>query len=62
MDPSKVKAVQEWKEPKNLHNVSAFIGFANFYRRFIKDFAKIACPLHDLTKKDVPWQWTFCYP
>lgn len=59
MDPSKVKAVQEWKEPKNLRDVRAFIGFANFYRRFIQDFAKIARPLHDLTKKDVPWRWTF---
>src|SRR5260370_25631088 len=37
--------------------VQAFIGFANFYRRFIKDFSSMARPLHDLTKKDVPWHW-----
>jgi hypothetical protein len=54
MDPAKVAAVKLWALPKNLRNVCAFIGFANFYRWFIKDFAKIARPLHDLTKKDVP--------
>jgi hypothetical protein len=59
MDLAKVAAVKLWALPKNLCNIHAFIGFANFYRQFIKDFAKIACPLHDLTKKDVPWQWTF---
>ena len=52
MDPIKVRAVTEWPTPKNLKEVRAFVGFANFYRRFIKDFSKIARPLHDLTKKD----------
>jgi hypothetical protein len=59
MDLAKVAAIKLWALPKNLHDVCAFISFANFYWRFIKDFAKIARPLHDLTKKDVPWQWTF---
>jgi hypothetical protein len=57
MNPGKVAAVRDWTTPANLREVRAFIGFANFYRRFIKDFASIACPLHDLTKKDTPWQW-----
>jgi hypothetical protein len=57
MDPGKVSAVRDWPMPTMLHNVRAFIGFSNFYRRFIKDFSSIARPLHDLTKKDVPWQW-----
>jgi hypothetical protein len=57
MDPGKVSAVWDWPTPTLLHNVRAFIGFSNFYRRFIKDFSSIARPLHDLTKKDVPWQW-----
>ena len=54
MDPVKVEAVKEWKDPKNLKEVRGFLGFANFYRRFIKDFARIARPLNDLTKKDQP--------
>ena len=57
MDPSKVEAVRTWPTPKNLQDVRGFLGFANFYRRFIKDFSKIARPLHDLTKKDIPWKW-----
>ena len=55
MDPVKVKAVTTWSTPKCLKDVRAFIGFANFYRRFIKDFSKLARPLHDLTKKDTPF-------
>ena len=57
MDPGKVAAVKNWPTPTTLKEVRAFIGFANFYRRFIKDFSSLARPLHDLTKKDVPWQW-----
>jgi hypothetical protein len=57
MDPGKVSAVRDWPTPTTLCDVRAFIGFSNFYRRFIKDFSSIARPLHDLTKKDVPWQW-----
>jgi hypothetical protein len=59
MDPAKVAVVKTWAQPKNLHNVCVFIGFANFYRWFIKDFAAITQPLHDLTKKDAPWRWTW---
>lgn len=57
MDPAKVKAVTEWPTPRNLKEVRSFVGFANFYRRFIRDFAKMARPLHDLTKKDEQWHW-----
>jgi hypothetical protein len=56
MDPVKVKAVKEWEEPWNLKELRAFLGFSNFYRRFIKDFAKIARPLNDLTKKDITFK------
>ena len=56
MDPAKVRAVKEWPEPRNLTDVRGFLGFANFYRRFIEGFASIARPLNDLTKKEVPFQ------
>lgn len=58
MDPVKVAGVLDWPTPRNLTDVRAFIGFGNFYRRFIRNFSDRARPLHDLTKKDVPWHWT----
>ena len=58
MDPSKVKGIQDWPAPKSLKEVRGFLGFCNFYRQFIKDFAKIARPLNDLTKKSEPFIWT----
>ena len=57
MDKKKVAGVLEWPAPKKVKDVQAFLGFANFYRRFIQDFAKITRPLVDLTKKDQPWVW-----
>ena len=58
MDPGKVKAVRNWPIPTMLREIRAFIGFTNFYRRFIiPEFSSVAQPLHDLTKKDMPWQW-----
>ena len=57
MDQTKVKAILDWPEPKNIKGVRSFLGLANFYRRFIKDYARVACPLHDLTKKEEPFQW-----
>jgi hypothetical protein len=58
MDPVKIEGVSKWPAPSNVKEVQSFVGFANFYRRFIKDFADIARPLHDLTRKDAPWSWT----
>ena len=52
MDPDKVRSVLKWQTPANVKDVQAFIGFANFYRRFIKDFSKICAPLHALTRKE----------
>ena len=57
MDPVKVARVHEWPVPENWTDVQAFIGFANFYRRFIQDFSTIARPLFDLTHSDQAWNW-----
>jgi hypothetical protein len=51
VDPSRVETILSWPEPKNTHDVQSFIGFANFYRRFIKNFSKISVPLTDILKK-----------
>ncbi|CAJ0963123.1 unnamed protein product [Ranitomeya imitator] len=51
MDPVKVQAIQDWTQPTSLKSLQKFLGFANFYRRFICNFSSIARPLTDLTKK-----------
>jgi hypothetical protein len=57
MDHEKVRTVAEWREPTNVKGVQSFLGFANFYQRFIKDYSKITLPLSRLTRKDNTWEW-----
>ena len=57
MDPEKTRAITEWAEPRNLKQVQAFLGLCNYYRRFIKNFSKIAKPLTYLTRKDQVFDW-----
>jgi hypothetical protein len=57
MDPIKVEAITSWPIPKRIKEVQAFLGLANFYRRFVHDFSKVAAPLHNLTRKGVVWRW-----
>ena len=52
------EAVQNFPRPGNVQGVRRFLGMASYYRRFISGFAKIAQPLHHLTAKDVPYQWS----
>ena len=54
---AKLKAFRDWSTPQDVKEVRPFLGFANYYGHFIKDFAAIADPLTSLTKKDVEWQW-----
>jgi transposase InsO family protein len=53
MDESKVKAVQDWPTPTTVKELQSFLGFANFYRRFIEGYSRITAPLTDLTRKDL---------
>jgi len=57
-DPNKIKSVKEWPTPKCVKNIQRFLGLCNYYRRFVKNFAFIAKPLHNLTKKNVKFIWT----
>jgi len=58
MSDRKVKSVQDWAHPRSVKEVQIFIGFANFYRRFIKDFSQVCNPITDTLNgnpKDVHW-------
>jgi len=56
MEKEKVDRVLSWPEPRNVKDIRKFLGLANYYRRFIKDFARVARPMNVLTRKDVKWQ------
>ena len=58
MDPVKVAGVMEWLIPTNKKEVQSFLGFTNFYRRFIEGFSHVARPLFDLTKVDSTFHWS----
>ena len=57
IEKEKVGGVLSWPEPKNVKDVRKFLDLANYYRRFIKDFAQVARPMNMLTRKDVKWKW-----
>ena len=57
IDPKKVQGVRDWPIPKKIKDLQGFLGFANYYRHFVKDFAKKASLLHKLLRKDKDWQW-----
>ena len=57
MDPIKVAGVADWKTLKNVRDIRKFLGFVNFYRRFIPNHSKKAKPMNDLLKKGVPFEW-----
>jgi len=57
MEKEKVDGVLSWPQPKMVKDVRKFLGLANYYRRFIKDFAQVARPLNMLTRKNEKWQW-----
>ncbi|MCO5554136.1 hypothetical protein L7F22_007662 [Adiantum nelumboides] len=57
MDPSKIEAIRNWPDLKNVHEVRSFLGLCSYYRRYVRKFAEIASPLHMLTQKGVPFSW-----
>ncbi|XP_074293182.1 putative mitochondrial protein AtMg00860 [Silene latifolia] len=57
MDPTKIEVVSRWVSPKNVAEVISFLGLTGYYRRFVKDFCKIARPLTSLMKKESCFKW-----
>ena len=58
MDKKKIESIVSWPTPKSVHDVQVFLGFANFYRRFIQSYSVIVTPLTSLLKKHVGFNWS----
>ena len=57
INPGKIRAIMKWLTLRNVFEVLFFLGFINFYRRFIKGYLKIILSLTNLIKKDIMWTW-----
>ncbi|XP_074293257.1 uncharacterized protein LOC141620231 [Silene latifolia] len=57
VNPCKIEAVSKWEKPKNVADVRSFLGLAGYYRRFVKDFSKLAKPLTPLMRKENRFKW-----
>ena len=58
MDKGKVQAIMEWSVPTKVTELRSFLGLANYYKRFIKEYSKMVSPFTDLLKKDNQWDWS----
>ena len=56
-DPE-VSKVKDWLQPRTKKELSSFLGLCSYFRKYVKGFAVTASPLFDLTRKDVPFQWS----
>ena len=57
MDETKTKAIMDWLTPKTVKDVRSFLGLANFYRRFMDGFTKIAALMNKLLRNNQTWEW-----
>uniref|UniRef100_A0A1A8FIG4 Gypsy retrotransposon integrase-like protein 1 n=1 Tax=Nothobranchius korthausae TaxID=1143690 RepID=A0A1A8FIG4_9TELE len=57
-DPEKTQAILDWPTPTSRKQLQRFLGFANFYRRFIRNYSQVAAPLTSLTSVSRPFVWT----
>ena len=58
MDPTKVETIIKWEAPKTVKKVQGFLGFANFYRKFIKNFSQLVMRLTNIIRKDTKFDWS----
>ena len=58
MADNKVKCIQDWPEPRKVHDIQSFLSFANFYQRFVDGYSAITVPLTRLMRKGLPWNFT----
>ena len=58
MSPDKITTIADWPEPHKVKDIQSFLGFANFYHRFIFNYSDITVPLTQLTWKDTPWNFS----
>ena len=58
MAQNKIQAIQDWPKPCKVRDIMSFLGFANFYHRFIYGYSEITVLLTWLTQKDVPWDFS----
>ena len=61
MDPNKIAIIQRVPPPQKVRDVKSFLGLARYYKRFIKDFSKLASPLFGLLAKDFEFIWSKSY-
>ncbi len=57
-DPVKIERVVKWTAPQSVKQLQGFLGFCNFYRRFVRNFSKVVSPVNHLLKKNVRWTWS----
>jgi len=57
MDPKKIKAIVKWKDPESVTGLKLFLGFCNYYRKFIANWLHKTEPFIKMTKKNKLWNW-----